>query len=93
VYFEMGQPQGIAPTQCHVGAIPCGCPLLGAGINLTFIFWQPQVATWGFYFLATPGCHLGLFTFSPENPFVVVLFKIFINLPLYFLPLGKLLKV
>jgi len=25
--FEMGQPQGIAPTQCHVGAIPCGCPL------------------------------------------------------------------
>jgi len=24
---------------------PC---ILGAGINLTFIFWQPQVATWGY---------------------------------------------
>ncbi|RKZ52735.1 MAG: hypothetical protein DRR16_02725 [Candidatus Parabeggiatoa sp. nov. 3] len=22
--------------------------ILGAGINLTFIFWQPQVATWGY---------------------------------------------
>ena len=22
-----GQPQGIAPTQCHVGAILYGCPL------------------------------------------------------------------
>jgi len=26
VYFEMGQPQGIAPTQCHVGAIPLDEP-------------------------------------------------------------------
>jgi len=24
--FEMGQPQGIAPTQCHVGAIPLDEP-------------------------------------------------------------------
>ncbi len=22
--------------------------ILGTGINLTFIFWQPQVATWGY---------------------------------------------
>jgi hypothetical protein len=22
--------------------------ILGAGINLTFLFWQPQVATWGY---------------------------------------------
>jgi len=27
VFNNKGQPQGIAPTQCHVGAIPCGCPL------------------------------------------------------------------
>jgi len=27
VSINKGQPQGIAPTQCHVGAIPCGCPL------------------------------------------------------------------
>ncbi|RKZ48236.1 MAG: hypothetical protein DRR00_19970, partial [Candidatus Parabeggiatoa sp. nov. 3] len=26
-FYNKGQPQGIAPTQCHVGAIPCGCPL------------------------------------------------------------------
>ncbi len=26
-----GQPQGIAPTNSDVGAIPCGCPALQRG--------------------------------------------------------------
>jgi len=42
VYFEMGQPQGIAPTQCHVGAIPLDEPFA-----LKFYSWP--WATWATY--------------------------------------------
>jgi hypothetical protein len=62
--------------------------ILFAGINLTFgnprlppgaIHIQPYgVVLFNFFlidFLATPGCHLGLFTF---NPYGVVLFNLFL---------------
>jgi hypothetical protein len=37
--------------------------ILGAGINLTFIiFWQPQVATWGYSYSTPSGlCVLSFF--------------------------------